>query len=132
MVAIKINRGKVFDIYTLEQNGRCELLDFLIALKASSWQDFARITKLFDYMAENGRIRNEQKFKRLTPDIQEFKTFGGVRVLCFFDGRSIVVLTNGFKKKKKYADEITRAENMRLSYLNAKREGCLTYREENL
>jgi hypothetical protein len=132
VVAIKIKAGKVCDIYALEQNGRCELMDFLIALEASSVQDFARITRLLDYTAKNGRIRNEQMFKRLTPDIQEFKTFGGVRVLCFFDGRCMVILTNGFKKKKKYDDEITRAENIRVNYLNAKREGCLTYREENL
>lgn len=131
MVAIKIKSGRAFDIYALEVNGRRELLEFLVELKAHAGQDFVRLTRLFDRTAENGRImRNEQMFKRLTVDIHEFKTFGGVRVLCFFDDRSIIVLTNGFKKKKKYDDEITRAENLRLAYLAAKRSRTLTYLQE--
>jgi hypothetical protein len=132
VVAIKITPGKAFDIYALEQNGRRELLDFLIELKGSSKKDFDRLTSLFDRTADIGRIRNEYMFKRLTSDIYEFKTFTGVRVLCFFDGRNIVILTNGFRKKKKYDDEIGRAAHLRANYLNAKINGCLTYREEIL
>ncbi len=132
MTAIKIKSGKVVDIYALEQNGRREMSDFLIALKESSWKDFARITVLFDRTADFGRIKNEYMFKRLTPDIYEFKTPGGVRILCFFDGECMVILTNGFKKRNKYDPEITRAINFRVNYLTAKREGSLTYMEEIL
>lgn len=71
-----------------------------------------------------------ERFKRLRDDIYEFKTYGGVRVLCFLDGRSIVVLTNGFKKKKEYADDITRAVHLRAAYINAKNNDSLTYRDE--
>lgn len=132
MVAIKIKSGPFCEIYAIEQNGKCPLFDFLLALRGSARRDFDRLVRLLDWMTDVGRIINEEKFKRLTPDIHEFKTHGGVRVLCFFDGRCMIILTNGFKKKKRYVDEITKAENLRLTYLSAKNNNCLSYREEIL
>jgi len=132
VVAIKVKSGNAIAVYALEQNGRRELWDFLFDLKASSCKDFARLVSLFDRTAEYGRIKNEQMFKYLANDIYEFKTFGGFRVLCFFDGGRMIVLTNGFKKRKDYSAEIQKAVNLRVNYLNAKSNGCLTYREDVL
>jgi hypothetical protein len=120
----------MFDIYALEHNGRCELLDFIQALETSSGPELAKLIRLLDWTADSGKLRNPEKFKSLTDDIHEFKTHGGVRVLCFFDGRNIIVLTNGFIKKKNYGPEIERANNLKLTYLSTKRNQSLTYRDE--
>jgi len=131
VAAIKIRAGKECDLYALQQNNRTELLDFLVELRRSAVREYAKIMTLFTRTADFGPLFGvHERFKRLQNDIFEFKTHGGVRILCFFDGRSIIVLTNGFKKKKEYADEITRAMNLRMAYLNAKSSDCLTYREE--
>jgi len=124
--------GKVFDIFALEHNGRRELLDFLVDLQMSSRREFVKLTRYLDWTKDSGLLKNEYIFKRLTIDIYEFKTHGGIRILCFVDGRSIVVLTNGFKKKKKYDDEISKAANLRLAYLSAKQNDQLMYMEELL
>lgn len=46
------------------------------------------------------------------------------RILCFFDSRSMIVLTNGFEKKsmKTPRQEIERAESYRRDYLNRRGE----------
>jgi Phage derived protein Gp49-like (DUF891) len=132
VVAVKISEGRVFDIYALEHKGRRELLNFLVELRMSSRQEFTKLVRYFDWTKDTGIIKNEYIFKRLTVDIYEFKTRGGVRVLCFFDERSMVILTNGFKKKKKYDDEITKAENLRRAYFDAKLNNELKYIEELL
>jgi hypothetical protein len=132
VVAIKIIPGREFDLYALEHNGRRELLDFLVELRASANAEFLKLLRAFDRTAACGLMKNEQRFKRLTPDIYEFKTFGGVRVLCFREGRSIIILTNGFKKKKKYDDEIVKAKHLRSAFLTAKTDGCLSFTVESL
>lgn len=132
MVAIKIINGLIYNFYALEHNGHHELLDFLNEIKQHHESEFAKLVRSFDRTADHGLIQNPEKFKRLSDTISEFKTGGGVRILCFLEGRSIIVLTNGFKKKKKYDDEITRAENLRLAYLEAKATHNLTFIEETL
>jgi hypothetical protein len=120
MVSLKVKSGVCFDICALEDDGRCELLDFLRILAIANDREFAKLLKDLDRTADNGLIRNREKFKLLVDGIYEFKTYGGVRVLCFLDGRCMVVLTNGFMKKKKYDSEIERAINLRVKYMNAK------------
>jgi Phage derived protein Gp49-like (DUF891) len=130
VVAIKIKLGRIFDFYALEHNGRCEILDFMIDIRSSAGAEFAKLIRSLDWTTDNGLMRAEERFKRLSPNVYEFKTRGGVRILCFLDGRSIIVLTNGFRKKKKYDDEIRRAENLRSAYLEAKMNNAIGYREE--
>ena len=132
MVAIKVKTGNEFDIYAVEDGGRCELLDFIAELKASNNAEFVKLTALFDVTADYGKINNTQKFKYLTDGIYEFKTYGGVRVLCFLDGPCIVVLTNGFMKKKKYDSDIKRAVNLKWKYTIAKAQGTLFYRKDEI
>ncbi len=131
MTNIKVKSGDEYDIYAIEDGGRCEMLDFLCSLRTSNSAEFGKLTALFDVIAENGKINNPQKFKYLTDGIYEFKTYGGVRVLCFFDGHCIVVLTHGFMKKKKYDSEIKRAVNMKYKYTIAKAQGTLFYRKDD-
>ena len=130
MTAIKVKSGDEYDIYTIEDGGRCEMLEFIDSLRASNQAEFAKLTALFDVTAENGKINNPQKFKYLTDGIYEFKTYGGVRALCFFDGQCIVVLTHGFMKKKKYDSEIKRAANLKYKYTVAKAQGTLFRKDD--
>jgi hypothetical protein len=131
VVAVKIRAGCACDIYVLEHNGRIALMDFLSGLESSAHKEYVKIMALLARTADHGPMYgNYERFKRLRDDIFEFKTHGGVRILCFFDGRSIIVLTNGFKKKKEYADEIIRAVHLRTAYMNAKINDSLTYRDE--
>lgn len=133
MVAINIISGRACNIYALEQNERNDLLAFLLELKRSAGKEYAKLLRALTWTAENGPMyRVPERFKRLNENIFEFKTHGGVRVLCFFDGLSLIILTNGFKKKKEYADDICRAENIRMAYLNAKMSDCLSIRKEPL
>ena len=130
LVAIKIKCGQAHDIYALEENGDCEMLEFLNELQRSDFPEFAKLIRLFDWTADSGQVRNPQKFKPLRDKIWEFKTFGGIRVLCFFDVDKLVILTNGFKKKKDYTEEIDKAVRMRARYLTEKHNDCLTFKME--
>ena len=132
MFAIKIKSGDAYDIYALEDSGRCEMLDFIDSLKASNVVEFGKLMALLDATAEAGKLKNPQKFKYLADGIHEFKTYGGIRVLCFFDGQCMVVLTHGFMKKKKYESEIKRAVNMMYKYTIAKAQGALFYRKDEI
>jgi hypothetical protein len=127
VLARKVKSGNEYDIYALEEGNRSDIIDFLKLLKDSNSIEFTKLTALFDWTADVGKIRNPQKFKLLGDDIHEFKTYGGVRVLCFFDGRCMVILTNGFMKKKKYEPEIKRAVNLKYKYVIAKADNTLKY-----
>jgi hypothetical protein len=130
LVAVKIKPGRAHDIYVLEDGGACQVRDFFDEIEMTARAEFQKLVRLIDRISEHGTIRNEQKFKLLQDKIWEFKTPGGVRLLCFFDSGRLVILTNGFKKKKDYAAEISRAVVLRGRYLAAKSSECLTFREE--
>jgi phage-related protein len=76
---------------------------------------------LFAWMADQGKIWNERKFKHLTGSNQifEFKVEDG-RVLCFFLVGKRILLTHGFSKKgeKTPKGEIERAEAIKNDFLN--------------
>src|ERR1700733_2136195 len=123
MIASKIIHGNEYDIYAIEHEEDRALLDFLIALRDSDDAEFRKLLSSFDQTAASGLIKNEHRFKRLTVDIYEFRTFDGIRVLCFIESGSRIVLTNGFKKNQGYDDEIAKAEGLRLAFLSAKASG---------
>ena len=79
-----------------------------------------KFAALFAWMADQGKIWNERKFKHLTGSDQifEFKVDEG-RVLCFFVIGKRLILTHGFSKKgdKTPRGEITRAESMKNDFL---------------
>ena len=56
-------------------------------------------------------------------EVRVITTFKSIRILCFFDKGSLVVLTNCFIKKtqKTPRKEIKLAENLKQQYLNEKR-----------
>ena len=71
------------------------------------------------------------KFKRLTgtDGLYEFKTGGGLRLFCFFDGGQLIVCTHGLVKQRQKADpeEIKRAKNLKTDYETAHKRGTLIH-----
>lgn len=74
--------------------------------------DLAKLTSLFQRMADEGKIWNREQFKKLEGPIFEFKSFK-IRMPCFRSGCQWV-LTHGFWKKKDKIEpvEISRAKRI--------------------
>jgi len=108
--------GDKFEIYGLVVNGTCEAECFLNEL---SDKEKAKITPLLDYTANNGLLRNEQKFKYIRDDIFEFKGFQS-RLLCFFDKGRLIILSHGCIKKRNKLDpsEIKKARKRKEDYFS--------------
>jgi hypothetical protein len=59
----------------------------------------AQMLRLFNKMAEQGRIASREQFKRIEgTDFFEFKNFQ-IRMPCYFAPGSLVIITHGFRKK---------------------------------
>jgi hypothetical protein len=106
--------GEKFKIYGLVVNGSCEAEDFLNEL---SDKEKSKITPLLQYTANNGLLRNEQKFKNVSDDIFEFKGFQS-RLLCFFDKGKMIIISHGCIKKRDKLDpaEIKKARKRKEEY----------------
>jgi phage-related protein len=89
------------------------------------------MARLLTETAKSGPPRNKEKFKQLedTDGLYEFKTSGGMRILCFWDDNSLIICSHGFMKKKQKTpvEEITRAESFRSTYFNAKKFNTLSH-----
>ena len=81
--------------------------------------------------AEGGPPSDETKFRKLggSENLYEFKTSGGLRLICFKDGSRLIICTHGVTKlaKKRFKSEMIAAENERVNYLAAKDSGKLLY-----
>ena len=79
-----------------------------------SENDQARLNKLFETLGDQGKIFNEEKYKKIEgTDFYEFKSFQ-IRMPCFYRPGHLVVITHGFRKKKDKIppSEIKRAERI--------------------
>jgi hypothetical protein len=128
VIALKIKPGNCFDIFALEIDGSCEVLDFLNLMGAEAHPSLVKLVKDIDRTADVGLMRNRQRFRVFEAEIYEFRTFEEVRLLCFLGGRGILVLTNGFTKQQANVG-IDRAAELKRRYFDAKRNGYLTYRD---
>ncbi len=79
-------------------------------------QDKAKLQVLFERMADQGEVRNTQKFRVEKDGFYCFKSFQR-RLMCFFDGDDIVI-TQGFTKKRDKLDskELDRAARIKDNY----------------
>lgn len=134
LVAVKVKSGNAFSIYVLEENGKCDLLEFLSRLNNSHPGEMSRLVRAFDRVKDLGLMRNTEFFKPIGNKLYEFRTRGGVRVFGFLDIEKMVICTSGYIKKKKKLDpvEVERAETWRRKYTAAKSENSLTFGEEML
>jgi phage-related protein len=101
-------------------DGKCPVQMFLDSLSARAAQ---KITWVLSFI-EDVDIVPAVYLKKLvgTEDIWECRVQSGsdaYRILCFFEGRSVVVLTHGIAKKSQKTPqrEIARAESYRMDYL---------------
>ncbi len=106
--------GEKFKIYGLFVCDTCEAEVFLSDL---SEKEKSKLIPQLHYTANNGLLRNEQKFKCVGDDIFEFKGFQS-RLLCFFDKGKLIILSHGCIKKRDKLDpsEIKKARKRREEY----------------
>lgn len=127
LVAVKVKYGSAYTIYALEEDGKCELLDFLQSIDED---EMAKIVRYLDRWKDHG-IKDTEILKPVRDGIFELRTWGGTRVFCFYDAGKVVICSNGYVKKKNKLDpqQIKRAEVWRDKYLNAKSSNTLEYRD---
>ena len=106
------------------EDGKCFVKEFILSLQIKIQREIVKILKLL----EEVEILAEPYFKKLkdTDGIWEVrKRFGSnsFRILFFFDENSIVILTNGFAKKRQKTpkEEILKAERYKRDYLRRKK-----------
>jgi phage-related protein len=83
-----------------------------------------KAARLFRYMAQEGKIKNKEKFVHEGDGIYAFKPSKD-RFFCFFFGDGKVVVTNAYKKKsnKMPPGEKNKALGFRADYLKRVRLG---------
>lgn len=107
----------------LDEEERCQLERFILALYAKNDPDAEAMVNLLDRTASHGPPPNEQKFRYLRgigQGLVEFKARGGSRVLGFIDtDRRRIVCTHGIPKlkEKRFNREMERAQGIRDTYL---------------
>ena len=101
------------------RSGRCPVEEFLDALTSKQAQKVAWVLQLIEEL----EVVPTQYFKKLvnTEDIWEVRIQQGgniFRLLGFFDGATLIILTQGFAKKsqKTPLDEIRLAESRKRDY----------------
>ena len=106
-------------------SGNCPVEDFLDSLSGKQAQKVIWVLRLIEELD----VVPTQYLKKLvnTDDIWEVRIqFGGniFRLLGFFDGRTLLILTNGFAKKsqKTPRQEIDLATRRKNEYLSRKRK----------
>ena len=115
---------RAVDFYRTETN-RCPVEDFLNSLTGKQAQKVAWVLQLVEELNPVPR----QYFKKLvnTDDIWEVRIqFSNniFRLLGFFDGNELIILTSGFAKKtqKTPRREITIAEQRKRDYFNRRQD----------
>jgi putative component of toxin-antitoxin plasmid stabilization module len=128
LVAVRVKHGDAFSIYVLEENGACDLLEFLERIDEC---ELARIYRYWVRTADIGLIRNPDQSKAVGDGIYEFRTYGGVRVFYFLDVGKVVVCANGYVKKKDKIDpvELAKTNKLREKYRLAKANSTLEFEE---
>jgi len=117
--ALRLYEGKIFGIYAIKKNGRCYIKDFIDSLNEEQQK---KVLALLHSSADNRLPRNIEKFRKVSDNIWEFKSYQ-VRILCTFDKGRMILLLNGFIKKQQKTpiEEIKRAERLLSEYKNNRR-----------
>lgn len=139
MKTLLIRRGERLDIRAIagaaDENGRdrCATLVFFQEHAKLRPKEFDRLSALLQRVANDGPPNDTDKFKELKGEdgLCEFKTSGGLRLLCFWDEGSLIVTTHGYLKDKQKAPkrELQRAQKLRSDYFADKQRGELHHAE---
>ena len=137
MKTLLIRRGERLTIRAIagaaDENGRdrCATLAFFQEQAGLRAKEFLKLSALLQRVASEGPPNDTDKFKQLKGEdgLCEFKTSGGLRLLCFWDEGSLIITTHGYLKDKQKAPkrELERAQKLRSDYFAAKRTGDLIH-----
>jgi len=119
MISAKIiAKGDRFTICEIERNGISTLKKFFQNLTP---EQRVGITSAIWYIAHHGPPIRQDKFNSEGDKIYAIKD-ESVRIYCFFDKDSLILLTNGVIKKKRKADptDLKRAKKIRQLFLDAR------------
>ncbi|MGA2731962.1 MAG: type II toxin-antitoxin system RelE/ParE family toxin [Syntrophobacteraceae bacterium] len=113
-----IAEGEKFTICEIEQDGTSTLKNFF---KTLTEEQQAAISSAIKFIVDNGPPHRKTKFSPEGGQIYAIKE-NGIRIYCFFDRESQIVLTNGVIKKKRKADpnDLKRAKTLRKACLRRK------------
>ncbi len=139
MKTLLIRRGERLAIRAIagaaDDSGRdrCATLAFFQEHARLRPKEFEKLSALLTRTANEGPPSDTDKFKYLKGEngLCEFKTPGGLRLLCFWDEGSLIVTTHGYFKDKQKAPrrELDRAQQLRRDYLEDKQSGNLHHAE---
>jgi len=108
---------------------RCATLAFFQEHAKLRPKEVVKLSALLTRVANDGLPNDTNIFKELKGEdgLCEFKTSGGLRLLCFWDEGSLIVTTHGYLKDKQKAPkrELDRAQNLRRDYFTNKERGEL-------
>jgi hypothetical protein len=131
IVAYRIKQGGRFRLIAIgtQDNDKIRLpyLEFQEEAMSSAPNEWPKLVRILDYVAEAGPPRDEEKSKLLREGIFEFRTKGGLRLLWFYDEGSVVICVNGYIKQGQKTPEkhIQEALNWKKVYLQAKKTRTL-------
>jgi hypothetical protein len=111
MPLTQVCRGRWGSIVLAEcASGDCPAAEFIADLEMS---DKAKVKALLQRFADEGKIVNRVKFKKIADDLFEFKSFQ-IRLFCYITANQVVI-THGAKKKRDDLNpaDITRAKRIR-------------------
>jgi hypothetical protein len=108
---------------------RCATLAFFEEHLLLRRKEVLKLSALLTRVASEGPLNDTEKFKELKGEhgLCEFKTSGGLRLLCFWDEGNLIITTHGYLKDKQKAPkrELERAQKLRSDYFTAKTTGHL-------
>lgn len=77
-------------------------------------RDQTKLLALFRLFADTGKIMNREKFKKISSDLFEFKSFQ-IRMFCFIESGRVVITHGAIKKRDDLnKSDIQRAERIRI------------------
>ena len=139
MKTLLIRRGERLAIRAIagatDERGRdrCATLAFFEEHARLRPKEFDKLSALLTRVADDGPPNDTEKFKKLKGEdgLCEFKTSGGLRLLCFWDEGNLIVTTHGYLKDKQKAPkrELERAKKLRRAYFGDKQRGELHHAE---
>lgn len=117
MHAVVVYRGKHYIVKALEnENGKCYFLEFYDDELEQS--EKKKVLKLIEFFADKKTLHNETKFRKLEKGgkIFELKPHPA-RLLGFYHGQGVFIITHGFKKGEPLGQEKEKAQDRRRRFL---------------
>lgn len=121
--------GAGANLYYIETGRKIDLGAWLEKLKRDNKKEADKVRVNLDLLANRGREGKARKFRPVGDDLYELKTFGGSRVLFFFDGNNVIICATAFSKPshKVQSQEIERGRERMRQYFEAKEHGEIVY-----